>query len=176
MAPRILTILHWNMRHCQSPPGVSSETYPECVLKNRCFPGSKPASYISCHRDPKTIRPGFAQLSCTNLLHSPEIPGIVKEKTFVLPGIKFQQTTMIQKTRFFICGAVILVLIACIVSTGCTSTQSAQTNVRGNVPATIPSSQSTNPATAPGTIVTHPALKTPPSAPLSVMGNQMNSV
>ena len=137
-----------------------------------CSPASEPASYISCHRDPKTIRPGFAHLSCTNLLHTPEILGIVKEKTFVLPCIKFQQTTMIQKTRFFICGAVILVLIACIVSTGCTSTQSAQTNVRGNVPATIPSLQSMPPAPAPGTMVSLAAI-TLPSAPCSTMGSQM---
>jgi hypothetical protein len=82
---------------------------------------------------------------------------------------------MMMKTKFVICSVLIIVITACIVSTGCTSTQSAQISVQSNSPTVITPSQTLSPTTAPGTIVPTLAPTTAPTAIVSTAGTTVNN-
>jgi hypothetical protein len=75
---------------------------------------------------------------------------------------------MMLKNKFFICTVLIIVLTACIVNTGCTSTQSAQS------PTITPPTPS--PTTAPGTLVTSLAPTTAPATVISTTETQKNDI
>jgi len=78
------------------------------------------------------------------------------------------------KTRFVICSVLIIILTACIVSTGCTSTQT-QPSGQSNSPTITTRSQTVSPTTAPGTITTTLAKTTAPTAIISTTATPMAS-
>ncbi len=81
---------------------------------------------------------------------------------------------MMMKTKFVICSVLIIVLTACIVSTGCTSTQSAQSSVQ-NIPPTITTaSQPQNPTTPPATTASSMASTTVPTVMISTTQTPAN--
>lgn len=80
---------------------------------------------------------------------------------------------MILKNTFFFSTALIIVLTACIVSSGCSSTQSAQTSVQSNSPTiTTPTLSLT---TVPGTTDTTLAPTTAPTAIISTTATPITS-
>ena len=68
------------------------------------------------------------------------------------------------KTKFFICSVLIIMLTACIVSTGCTSTQSAQTPVQTIPPTVTTPSQTQSPTIPPAAPAASVAPTTVPTA------------
>jgi hypothetical protein len=81
---------------------------------------------------------------------------------------------MMMKTKFVICSVLIIGVTACIISAGCTSTQSVQSSARSNPPTITTTSQTLSPTTAPGTKVTTLAPTTAPTAIISTAGTPMN--
>jgi hypothetical protein len=83
---------------------------------------------------------------------------------------------MVTKTKLIICSVLIIVVTACIVSTGCTSTQSAQGSVQSNPPTLTTPSQTLSSTTAPGILGTTLAPTTAPTAITSTAGITVNDV
>jgi hypothetical protein len=80
---------------------------------------------------------------------------------------------MMMKNQFVICSVLIIILTACIVSTGCTSTQS-QTSAQSNSPTITTPSQTFSPTTVPETLITTLAPTTTPTANISTTGTPTN--
>ena len=81
------------------------------------------------------------------------------------------------KNKFVICSVCIIILTACIVSTGCTSTspQGAQTSAQTNPPSITTPGQTLSPTTAPVTIAITIAPTTAPTAIISTTETPMSS-
>jgi hypothetical protein len=86
---------------------------------------------------------------------------------------------MMTKNKVLICSVLILILTACIVSSGCTSSQ-VQTSPQSNSPTISPtaamSSPTLNPATVPETQIVPPVQTTAPAATTLVTGTPANDV
>jgi hypothetical protein len=82
--------------------------------------------------------------------------------------------SMMMKNKFVIFSLCIIVLTACIVSTGCTSSQSAQTAAQSTSPVVTTPAQSLNPTTTPETLVTTLAPTTAPTAIVTTTGTPAN--
>ena len=82
---------------------------------------------------------------------------------------------MMMKNKFVIWSISIIILMACIVSTGCTSTNS-QTSAQSNSPTITTSSKTFGPATVPETLITTLAQTTAPAATISMTGIPTNDV
>jgi hypothetical protein len=81
---------------------------------------------------------------------------------------------MMMKTKFVICSVLIILLTACIVSTGCTSTQNTQSPVQ-NIPPTITTpSQPLSPTTPPATTASSIAPTTVPTVMISTTQTPAN--
>ena len=81
------------------------------------------------------------------------------------------------KNKFVVCSVCIIILTACIVSTGCTSTspQGAQTSAQTNPPTITTPAQTLSPTTAPVTIATTLEPTTSPTAIISTTQTPMTS-
>ena len=82
---------------------------------------------------------------------------------------------MMMKNKFVICSVLIIILTACIMSTGCTSTQS-QIPAQSNTPTITTLSQTLSPTTIPETVITSPAPTTTPTASISTTAAPANDV
>jgi len=84
---------------------------------------------------------------------------------------------MIMKNKFVICSVCIIILTACVVSTGCTSTspQGAQTSAQTNPPTITTPAQTLSPTTAPGSTATALAPTTVPTTIISTTATPISS-
>jgi hypothetical protein len=103
-----------------------------------------------------------------------QIQRIKKEKTYALHKTYHGLMIMIMKKKFVLCSVCIIALIACIVSTGCTSSPPAQTPVPSNSPTTTTTSQPPSPTTPPATTAASLAQTTTPAATISTTATLTN--
>jgi hypothetical protein len=83
---------------------------------------------------------------------------------------------MKMKNKFVICSVLIILLTACIVSTGCTSTQGVQSSTQSNSTTVQTPSNSVSPTTVPETLITTLAATTAPTVTVSTTGIPTNDI
>ena len=83
---------------------------------------------------------------------------------------------MLINNELVICSLCIIVLTVCIVSTGCTSSQSALTSAQSTSQVVTTPAQSLNPTTTPGTLVTTLAPTATPTLVVTTTGTPANGV
>jgi hypothetical protein len=84
--------------------------------------------------------------------------------------------SVMMKNKVVFCSLCMLLLTACIVCTGCTSGQNAQTSPQTNSPTVTTPAQTVNPTTAPDTLVTTLAPTSAPTAVVTTTGTPANGV
>jgi hypothetical protein len=141
-----------------------------CEKCLECFVKPLMRSVLSTNQS--NIKEGFYE-NQTDFLH---FYRITKEKTYDFLIYTSQLDKMTMKKKFVICSLLVIILTACILSTGCTSSQSGPTSVPSTSPVVTTPQQTMDPAAAPGTMVTTVAPAASSAATVSPTGTAATSV